>query len=438
MTAIRTPALSRFIAEQIIESVSEVASSNLYLTIGRVTKWANSSIADTPVNTIDENIGIWNNMHFAKKITGNDMSMVTRRIDWTANTVYDAYAHNVDLSALNYYVMTSDFNVYKCLENNNGAQSTVEPTYTGITNTNRTSDGYLWKFLYKVSRAQRLRFLTNEWLPVKKLSMNDGSVQWGVQDSAIGGSIDAIKVTSGGNGFSSNITSTVTISGDGSGAYANAIANSVTNTIQYITVTSRGAGYTWANVSIVSSNTSVANGVTANVIISPPYGHGADPLDELGATGLMINVRLKGTENSLLEVGNDFRQVSLLRDPVVADTGNVASNTIISQVMSITLSGSGGDFDDDEWVYQGASLTSATFKARVIYYNNNMMEVANISGTIRSTTLIGKTSSASRFVADYTDQPLTPFSGQILYIDNRLPITRASDQTENIQIPIIF
>lgn len=438
MTAIKTPALARFISEQIVESVSEETASVLYLSIGKTVAWANDAAPDTPVNTMDEVRGVWNNMYFAKRLTGNDMSLITRRINWTANTVYDAYSSKTDMTALNYYVLTSDFNVYKCLENNRGAPSTIEPTYTGISTTNRTADGYLWKFLYKVSRAQRLRFLTADWLPVKKLSMNDGSVQWGVQSAAVDGSIEAIEMTASGNGFTSNISTTVTITGDGSGAYANAVSNTTTNTIQYIVVTSPGTGYTWANVTIESSNTQLANGATANVVISPSYGHGADPLDELGANGLMINIRLKGSENDVLRAENDFRQLALVRDPIMRDSGNVASNSVISQVMTLTLSGSGGDYNDDEWVYQGSSLAAATFKGRVIYYDSNVIELANVSGTIRSTTLIGRTSSATRYVADYTNQPLLPYSGQVLYIDNRLPITRDPDQTENIQIPIIF
>ena len=152
----------------------------------------------------------------------------------------------------------------------------------------------------------------------------------------------------------------------------------------------------------------------------------------------MLNVRLSGDENETLKVGNDIRQISIIRDPSVASTGNVSSNTIINQTMAITLSGSGGSFVDDEWVYQGSTLSSATFKGKIVYYQSNSMELANVSGTIRSTTLIGSTSAATRFVADYTNPELDAYSGTVLYIDNKTPITRASDQTENIQIPITF
>lgn len=437
MTAIRTPDLTHYIANQIIESVSEPASTVLYISVGRIGSWANDEIADTPVNTTDEINGVWNHMHFAKKISGNDISVVVRRIDWTANTVYDAYAHNVDLTGLDYYVLTSDFNVYKCLDNNRGSPSTIKPTYTGAGTTNRTADGYLWKYMFTVSRSQRLKFLTADWLPVSELTRDDGSVQFDVQDSAVDGSIESIRVIDIGNGFTNLISTTVTIGGDGSGATASLVANTSTDTVQYIVVTSKGSGYTWANVTLTPSSSS-ANGATVEAIISPYGGHGSNPIAELGATGLMIDVRLKGDEDGLIKVDNEFRQVALIRDPILRLTGNVSANTICSQVTKIDLSGSSNQFIIDEWAYQGASLASATFKGKVIWAGANEIHLSNTSGTIRSSSIFGANSAAARFLADYTNTDLIPRTGKILYIRHRTPITRATDQTESLQVPIIF
>jgi hypothetical protein len=438
MTAIRTHALARYVADQIMESVSETSSTKLYVAIGRPQPWANDAAPETPVHTTDEYQSVWNNMHFAKKITGNDISLIVRRIDWAANTVYTAFAHNVEMAERDFYVLTSDFNVYKCLENNRGAPSTIMPTYTGIGATNRTSDGYLWKYMYSLSRAQRLRFLTDDWMPVHDLTMDDGSPQFDVQDAAVDGGIEAIRVLTGGNNFSPDISATVTIGGDGSGARANIVANTITNTVQYIVVTSKGEGYTWANVNIVSSNTNVANGCTGEVIISPFGGHGSDPVAELYVRGLMIDVRLKGAENGLIKANNEFRQISLIRDPRLRSTSNIASNTIITHYVEVSLAGSSQAFIEDEWAYQGASLASASFKGRVLYINGDDLQLVNTSGTLISSTLQGANSAASRFVADYSPQMIQSRSGAILYLDNRTPIARSNVQTENIMIPLIF
>ena len=437
MSAIKTSEFNRFISDQIIESVSETSATVLYLSVGRIGSWANDEIADTPVNTINERNGVWDHMHFAKKITGNDLSHIIRRINWTANTVYDAYAHNVELDNLDYYVLTTDYNVYKCLDNNRGAQSTIMPTYTNIGSTNRTADGYLWKYMYSLTRAQRLRFLTDDWMPVRDITQDDGSTQYDVQSMAIDGSIENIRVIDVGNGFTSSISTTIVIGGDGSGATANVVANTTSNTVRYITVTNKGSGYTWANITLTPS-ASTANGVNAEVIISPYGGHGFDPTDELGSVGLMVDIRLKGDESELVKVGNEFRQIALIRDPILRLTGNIATNTICSQVTKIDLSGSSNQFVIDEWAYQGISLGSATFKGKVVWAGANEIHLSNTSGAIRSTTIYGANSAAARYLADSTNSDLIERSGSVLYVRHRTPITRATDQTESLQIPIIF
>ena len=65
----------------------------------------------------------------------------------------------------NYYVMTEDFNVYKCLDNNNGALSTVKPVGTQVAPI-YTSDGYSWKFMYNVPISLRNKFMSDEYIPV--------------------------------------------------------------------------------------------------------------------------------------------------------------------------------------------------------------------------------------------------------------------------------
>jgi hypothetical protein len=84
--------------------------------------------------------------------------------------------------------------------NNNGAQSTVQPTGTS-TSTVTTSDGYKWKFMYNVDSAKLQKFLTENHIPVQTLTADDGSAQWDVQQAAANGSIEIYDVTAGGSGY---------------------------------------------------------------------------------------------------------------------------------------------------------------------------------------------------------------------------------------------
>ena len=67
------------------------------------------------------------------------------------------------MSTKNFYVINRENNVYVCLDNNGGLESSQEPTG------NETSDivlgdGYVWKFLYTVPN-DKLKFLDEKTIP---------------------------------------------------------------------------------------------------------------------------------------------------------------------------------------------------------------------------------------------------------------------------------
>ena len=95
------------------------------------------------------------------------------------------------MSAANFYVLTDGFNVYKCIDNNDNGQSTVKPTSTG-TEIFETSDSYKWKFMFQIGAADRTKFLSTSYMPVR--------VSSGVETHAfdVNGEIDSATVSSGG------------------------------------------------------------------------------------------------------------------------------------------------------------------------------------------------------------------------------------------------
>lgn len=429
-------------ADQFKESVSEPSpNTKLFLVFGKTDAWANDSspnIANSSVATVYE---VWNNMIGGKRILGGDMSHVIPRINWTSNTVYDAYDDRRDDlfdSNTKFYVMNSDYSVYKCIANNYGIASTTQPTSVNPSIISTTGDGYVWKYMYTINDAEKLRFTTNEYIPVKTLTTDDGSLQWQVQNTAISGSIDSIIVTGSGNNYTNVSNVTITISGDGTSATAVATLNTTTNTVSSITITDRGSGYSYATVSI--SDTTIGSGATARAIISPPGGHGSDPLYELGGKNIMIDAKIRYDEEGILPVTNDFRQIALLKDPYVNQTSNVASNIAFVQAMTVVCDGV-DNYAQDETVYQGASLGTASFTGRVVSWNSGTSKLLliNTTGTISlSTTILGSTSFTARVVTSKTDGLLEKHSGRLLYIDNIKPVTRSDDQIEDFQILLKF
>ena len=183
-------------AKQFIEAFDEVSfssgaavtdssgllNSNMYLFIGKVTGWSDDasppSPTDSVANTHYEN---WRDMIAAKRIASTDVSHAIPRKNWTNNTSYFAYTDNTaTLFSQDFYVMTGDYNVYKCLSNSEtnssgttATTSTTKPTGSG-TSIISTADGYKWKFMYQISAADALKFVTPNYIPVDTVRRANG------------------------------------------------------------------------------------------------------------------------------------------------------------------------------------------------------------------------------------------------------------------------
>jgi hypothetical protein len=423
-------------AEQFKESVSEPSPTYVYLTFGKTEAWPdenNPPLSNTaPVSNYD----IWKNMIGGKRITGNDVNHVIPRINWTANTSYPAYDHMS--SATNFYVVNSQWNVFKCIANNSSSKSNNEPVTVSTTADLVTADGYVWKYLYSISDYERLRFSSDDFIPVKTLANDDGSTQWQVQQNAIEGGLHSIVLTNGGANYSNASNITIEISGDGQDASAVATINTVSQTVNAFSILSKGTGYTRASIFITGGG---GTGASGRAIIAPPGGHGSDPLYELGGSNIMLNGRIKGSEGGKLPVANDYRQVSLISNPKDYLTGNTSlSNTTFLQATVVTTVGS-GDYFENERVYQGISLGVSTFRGTVLSWDsvNSKIYLINTEGTpLVSDTIVGANSVVSRFVTSYSSPESAAYSGRLIYTDNVPPITRSEDQTEEYKIVIKF
>jgi len=56
---------------------------------------------------------------------------------------------------------------------------------------------------------------------------------------------------------------------------------------------------------------------TAEIVFSPPGGHGSNAVAELGAAAIMIVVEFSQTEKNTLSVANDYRQFGILKNPLL-------------------------------------------------------------------------------------------------------------------------
>jgi len=407
--------------------------SYVYAFLGRQLPW-NSGVESPPTPT--EDITSINNYYkmgiFAKQVSLEDTSLVVQRINWSNNSIYNTYTSNS-----NFYVLNSKDQVFKCLFNNFDAPSLDEPDLTLSTTSLEepyvlTSDGYKWKYLYTLTSSQKQKFLTTEWMPV--------TVNKFVRAAARPGSIDVVTVTNSGNNYVNGTTQNIVIlTGDGTGAILK--ANVESGKVQDIVIQDRGSGYTYANLTFQDVTGGVGRSAEAVVSIAPHDGHGYDPVYELGASTLMFNVEYEESESNILPTNNDFRQVVLVNNPYLSGTETLAKGPSYTLYTKIKVSTGVGDFNVDEIVYQGTTYETRTFSAEVISFDvdNNLLYVNNLRGNLELNKAIkGLTSGAIRVAGSSTLPTLDLYSGKILYIANKLPISRDPSQTERIRFILSF
>mgnify|MGYP001167987067 FL=1 len=486
MPAIITNKFRRHNASQFVESFSEASPTVYYMGLGRPQPYATSTRGDsrtdnegtdtsplTPVDSIGDEFYYFDDLLAAKRITTSDVSFAIPRRNWTTGTIYDYYRHDygnrvtgttntqsansgaTNLFDSTFYVLNSNSNVYKVLDNNGNAQSTVEPTGTS-TSILTTGDGYKWKYMYSLTASQQVNFLSTDFMAVTTDST--------VSAAAVDGAINIVKIKTAGSSGSNGTHTNIDIRGDGTGGKVSVTVGS--GSVTAVTVTTAGTGYTYAYIRVADIVAAGATGLTGtelDVIIEPKGGHGKDAVDELGGFFVMTNTSFEGAETSNsgdFNTTNDFRRVSIIKDPKTG--GSAATATTLRGVKAILLSGSPGSFTIDEKISQastGAVGRVVEFDStnKILYYmqtrfNNFGLDTnGNQTAFSGTNTITGADSGATgtpstststvdnvSFTSGYAASELDHDSGDVIYAENRAPITRASDQTENVKLVIEF
>ena len=483
------------------------ATNKVYMFVGRAKTWGSSDVPPTgePLDSFEYARTSYGDSVAFKRVDVSDTALVIPRVDWVDPTkttggvgrTYSMYKPDYAptnttangssrLYDSNFYVMNSDFNVYKCLYNGQrpeyprGRPSLVEPTGTSTTII-ETSDSpgvysYRWKYLYTIDADNILKFVTTEFIPVLSNSL--------VQSAANAGSVDTVVIENAGSGYNNGTFTNVPIRGDyniNGGTEAACTVTVVSGSISSVTITTAGSGYSFASID-VSLIPNIGNGVNADldVILPPNGGHGFDSVRELGAYRLMFASKLE-TTSAFVDFPNDltYRRVGLVLNPTDYNTTTICSQNTRSAVKALIFPQSGAGTPSGNFV-AGETITQTTTNAKglVVSYDSTTKVLKyyqdSVDGTVNGNVIAFAgnnqiTGSASSYTAtpDQTfgtsSVPLTQItigvsvyelglsfvtgdaneeielnSGEILYLDNRIPITRSADQNEELKVVIEF
>ena len=500
MAAIITEKFRLHNAEQFYESFSEASKNVYYLMIGKSTPFSTTTSGGTdgappsPADDVSSNFYEWDQSIALKNIASSDTTYALPRRNWTDGTTYDMYEANIssdntttsgatNLYDSTFFFKTVDNRVYKVLDNNGGtAYSGSEPT------SESTSPfelgGYVLKYMYTITASNQTKFLTTDFMPVA----TDSSVSGAATD----GKIESLIITAG-SGYTAG-TYYAAVYGDGSnaGTSSGAVVSIIVTSGGIIssfgltagtdtTIYAGGTGYTYGTVNLGSSYTfsdaalssasSMGSGTggVVQVVISPKGGHGYNAIEELGGHYVMTRATLTGAENDDVLTGNDFRNIAIVIDPTTYGTSTVASSSTYRQTYATKLTSTSGTFSVDEKISQ--TSTAAIGKVvewdstlSILYYQQEKYGDFGTNSTTGAyvafsgaNEITGATSSATgtpdstadsavtlanqntiSFTNGYANPELQPDSGNIIYSENRKPISRATDQSEDIRIIVEF
>ena len=445
MPAIITNAFRTYNADNFITAFG---TNKMYLMIGKADPWSGADLRQytgTPTDTslptpIDTTVAPFvhhNDMIAAKLISTSDVSHVIKRTDWTSGTVYVEYNHlQDDQIDQTFFVMTDQYNVYKCISNYGGAASTIKPTGQ-LATIIETSDNYRWKFMYEVQQADVLKYVTTDWIPVKYLASDDGNAQWDVQQAAVDGALDHIDVTAGGTGY----------------------VNTHTGTAQ------AGSTTTITLASTASATNDIYNGMT--VYISSGTGDGQIKVitDYVGATKVAtVSTWTTNPDNtSVYEVMPLVTISHGSETPAPTTTATARCSSVVGGVIkkiAMTAVGAGYRYATATLTLGGGS--GATLEPRISPKNGHgknaktelggayVMLNIRLVGTeggdftvgddFRKVILIANplVSGAAPTATTYSGAEMDDDSGEMIYVEYRAPINRASDQTEDIKLVVEF
>jgi hypothetical protein len=263
---------------------------------------------------------------------------------------------------------------------------------------------------------------------------NIASLQANNEILTVAGTINAIKIISGGFGYG---VANVEIQGDGTGATATATLDGATGKITKINITNPGQNYTFANA-IVTGN---GNGARLRVIMSPFNGHGKNAPDELFARTLMFYSNVSSDLNQGVEVDNDYRQLGIIKNPRAYAVDTRFQGILGSACFIVGASVNTTAFPGDTDVIVNRVIDGDTFERRyrVVASSSSGALLQSLDNDVPGINDIFQNEAGQTFTASSIGNPtVDKYSGQMMFIDNKAGFTPTENETVTLRTVIKF
>ena len=200
----------------------------------------------------------------------------------------------------------------------------------------------------------------------------------------------------------------------------------VYQTISNPTITSGGLAVSTNTITVTTSAAHLlSTGQTVTITGSGTFAGG-------------VTTGYKGTHHITVTDSTHFTYlVSDSRKPTGSFTGAATMTTSVPEAIVVEF-----DTTNNILFYVKTSYdsqgTSSTTKQNVPFSGNSTITGATSSATGVPDTSNSSTYNNTVFVSGYSNAEMQPDSGDVIYIENRKPISRASDQTEDVKLVVEF
>lgn len=193
------------------------------------------------------------------------------------------------------------------------------------------------------------------------------------------------------------------------------------------------------------------------VSVTPFGGHSYDNVSELYGYSIIINVTFSGDETGSATVQNDFRNIALIQNPLELDE-SLADADIYRQTIKIQVDGNQTsilspdalvtnvaaglkgkivEFEFDS----GLNRTTIQLSSTVGFFDLEAQDFYDVGTLVvngETMTITDQGIFEKGLGSGVANQGLLFTSGDVMYVENRQPIIRAADQSENIKLIIEY